>query len=49
MITSNKIMLNEGKRKILLNNGKAYLQKLYDDISKDDRFITRYCSGSEIS
>ncbi|BCS86058.1 sulfatase [Prevotella herbatica] len=33
--TSNKIMLNEGKRKsLLLNSGKAYLQKLYDDISK---------------
>ncbi len=33
--TSNKIMLNGGKRKsLLLNNGKAYLQKLYDDISK---------------
>ena len=33
--TSNKIMLNEGKQKsLLLNNGKAYLQKLYDDISK---------------
>jgi phosphoglycerol transferase MdoB-like AlkP superfamily enzyme len=32
---SNKIMLNEGKRKsLLLNSGKAYLQKLYDDISK---------------
>ena len=33
--TSNKIMLNEGKQKsLLLNSGKAYLQKLYDDISK---------------
>ena len=33
--TSNKIMFNEGKRKsLLLNSGKAYLQKLYDDISK---------------